>query len=401
MIAAAGNESSNADYSSPAGLDGVVTVSAVGYSRDLAPYSNFGSCVDVAAPGGDLSADANGDTYPDGVLSTMGQDDGSYTYEFSNGTSMSAPHVAGVVALMKSVNPDLSPEDFDLLLAGNHPGTTISITDDLGDSGRDDRYGYGLIDAFGAVQAAAEIIGLSTVDVPVIKVLPRDVDFASDLTSASLTAQNSGVDTLVVTSVTPSESWLGVTPSSGGEGDYTITVDRGGMEDGVYSGAVDFDSNGGTTSISVRMTVGTPAASGGDVGAVYVLLLDLEAFASVDQVLTTASDGYAFAFTDVLPGEYGLFAGTDMDNDGYIDNEGEAVGGYPTLLDSQVVDANQNRTGLVFSASFLINVQTPGVAASSGRDTPPHPADPQSAGSALDGKTPGFKRLSTATHPIR
>jgi len=359
VIAAAGNESSNADFSSPAGLDGVVTVSAVGYTSQLAPYSNFGSCIDVTAPGGDLSADANGDTYTDGVLSSMGHDDGSFTYDFSNGTSMAAPHVAGVAALMKSVNPDLSPEDFGLLLAGNHPGTTIAITDDLGQTGRDDDYGYGLISAFAAVQAAADIAGVSTIDAPVIRALPRVLDFGSDLTSSTVTVRNAGVDTLEVTSVTTSDSWLFVTPASGGDGEYTVSVDRGGLADGVYSGSVEFVSNGGTASVSVRMNVGEQGATGGDIGAVYVLLLDLEVFATIEQEIATASNGYTFNFIDVPPGEYAIFAGTDMNNDTYIDDEGEALGGYPTLLDSQVLDAYQDRAGLTFGVSFLINVQKP------------------------------------------
>ena len=69
FVAAAGNEaSSQPQY--PASFAGVISVSAVGPTRTLAPYSNFGSTIDVAAPGGDFERDVDGDGYPDGVLST-------------------------------------------------------------------------------------------------------------------------------------------------------------------------------------------------------------------------------------------------------------------------------------------------------------------------------------------
>ena len=359
VIAAAGNEASNANFTSPAGLDGVVTVSAVGFTRALAPYSNFGTSVEVAAPGGDMSVDANGDTFADGVLSTLGQDDGSFVFDFSQGTSMAAPHVAGVAALMKSMNADLTPDDFDQLLAGTHPGTSIAITDDLGPPGKDESFGFGLINALNAVRAAAEIAGVGTIDRPVIKVLPGSLVFGSDSTMASLTVSNTGTDTLGVTSVTASEPWLSVNPTSGGAGTYTVSVDRSGLSDGVFTGSITFGSNGGSAVVSVRMNVGTPQVEGGDVGTLYVLIVDLENLATVGQFNATADDAYVFSFVDVPVGAYGLFAGTDMDNDSFINNEGEALGGYPTLLDSQILDVSQDRTGLVFNVTYQINVQTP------------------------------------------
>jgi serine protease len=156
---------------------------------------------------------------------------------------------------------------------------------------------------------------------------------------------------------------MAVSPTTGGEGTYTIEVDRSGLDDGVYTGTVEFSSNGGTAAVSVRMRVGSPFATGGDVGTVYVLLLDLEVFATVDQELATFAGDYTFNFTDVPPGEYGLYAGTDMNNDTYINDDGEAIGGYPTLLDPAILEVVQDRSGLTFNVAYQVNLQRPGAVA--------------------------------------
>lgn len=362
VVAAAGNESSNADLTSPAGLDGVVTVSAVGYTQTLAPYSNFGSTVDVTAPGGDMSVDANGDTYADGVLSSVGTDAGGFDYEFSQGTSMASPHVAGVAALMKSVDPNLTPDDFDQLLAGTHPQSTIRITDDLGQPGRDNSYGYGLINAYNAVRAASELAGGTANNTPLLRVVPTNVDFGGDLTSAELTVTNDGTDALSVTGITASDSWLSVSPTTGSDGTYTVSVDRTGLADGIYTGTLTFQSNGGSRTVSTRLTVGSVQQGGGDVGTVYVLIVDLNDLTTVAQFNASPADGYVFSFPALPVGTYGLFAGTDLNNDSLISDDGEAVGGYPTLLDPQALDASQDQSGITFSVSYSVNVQTPATA---------------------------------------
>ena len=64
---------------------------------------------------------------------------------------MASPHMAGVVSLMKSVYSGMKQDDFEaILISGN-------ITEDLGDSGRDDIFGFGLINAKKAVEYAKQI----------------------------------------------------------------------------------------------------------------------------------------------------------------------------------------------------------------------------------------------------
>ncbi len=359
VITAAGNSAGNADLSFPGGISGVVNISAVDQSRFLAPYSNYGTTVAACAPGGNLDMDFDGDGAGDGVLSTLKNDDGRYTYAFYDGTSMAAPHVAGVAALMKSVHPDLTPLDFDRLLAGTHPGTSLRIVDDLGITGRDTFYGYGLINARNAVRAAAEIAGSSVGDTPVLRVLPQDISLGSMLSSADVVVSNVGGGTLDVTGVTSLATWISVSPTSGGEGTYEISVTRAGLADGVYSGSVTFISNGGSAGVTVRMTVGSVAATGGSVGTLYVLLVDPFTLDSIRQDETNASSRYAFSFTNIPQGRYRLYAGSDMNNDGYIDDEGEAFGGYPVLSSSEILSLTGDVTGLSFSANYQINVQKP------------------------------------------
>ena len=87
------------------------------------------------------------------------------------GTSMAAPHIAGVASLMKEIYPSLTPEDFDSALALG------IMTVDVGTSGKDVEYGYGLIDANKALQTAEGLTSGALTDFPpVLRLTTNEVD---------------------------------------------------------------------------------------------------------------------------------------------------------------------------------------------------------------------------------
>jgi len=128
LVAATGNDATD-QPGYPAAYKEVFGVSAIDHNRQRADFSNFGDYVDVVAPGVDIPS-----TY---IYSD---------YAALSGTSMACPHVAALAALIRSVNPRLSPDDVMKIMRKS--------AIDLGDQGKDTLYGYGMINVNAALTQA-------------------------------------------------------------------------------------------------------------------------------------------------------------------------------------------------------------------------------------------------------
>ncbi|MEH6567834.1 MAG: S8 family peptidase [Halioglobus sp.] len=356
IVAAAGNEATNTP-GYPASYDGVISVSAVDSQRRAAPYSNFGNRIDIAAPGGNNGIDINGDGYPDGVLSTGGSLAASgtvnFVYSFSNGTSMASPHVAGVMALMKSVNPDLTALDIDALLQSG------DLSDDLGAPGRDNIFGHGLINAQRAVVAALSAAGNPPAQNPRLGASSTLLNFGSAGESLSLLLQNSGRGDLGPVAVTTSEDWVQLRAeniNNNGVGTYLVSVDRADLASGIYNAKISATSRVNTVEVDILVSV-VDETTGGDVGLIYLLLINNETQEAVAQFGASATSGlYPYRFNNIPPGSYEFFAGTDADNDLLICDAGEACGAYLTTDQPVLIELESNLEGIAFPIEYRVAI---------------------------------------------
>ncbi|MFU8814415.1 MAG: S8 family serine peptidase [Pseudomonadales bacterium] len=377
VVASAGNEARDVP-TYPASYDGVISVAASNSAGNRAAYSNFGPLVDVAAPGGD-GIDRTGDGRPDRVASTIGVGGGDQSVEFAygllQGTSMAAPHVAGVIALMKSIHPTLTPAQFDALLAAGR------LTDDAGTPGRNDEFGWGIINARMALQAALEALGEQGASPgAIVSVSTGSLNFQAFTQELDFAVSNLG-SAAVNVSVSSNQPWLTVAPTgiaADGTGRYRAEVVRAGLDDGSYAGtisiATDDDSVAGRT-IQVLMLVTSPDVDA-DAGQHYVLLVDADDGTTAAAEIVTAQAGeYHFKILDVPPGRYLLFAGTDLNDDDFICDGGEACGAYPSLANPSILNVDARQQPVIEALSFASEFRTTATTTSTAADGSTSPDD--------------------------
>ena len=296
-----------------------------------------------------------------GIWSTIGSRDGETFgsgYAAYNGTSMATPHVAGVVSLMRDIYPDMTPLQLDASIASE------LLNDDVGDPGYDNEFGYGRLDAYKAVETAEALANGLEVSFPARLSLSTDaLNFGVSGTQAVVSAYNAGDGTLSITSVQSSSVNVVVSgPSSAdGLGDYTITLDRGNLGEGVYQETVQFVSDSNTKDLEVQYEVFPEnIPTDPNAGRMQIVLYDVnsENVFEISGGVDAANGEYSFTLNDIPPAVYSFITGTDMDNDGEICGNGEACSVWPNSQEPDFLIVNQAYSGLVLTTEYQAEVTT-------------------------------------------
>jgi serine protease len=377
VVAAAGSLADNtrgqaAEVQQPANCAGVIAVGAVDSDRQPSPYANTGAALVAMAPGGDLGTGStlltDTNVAPEGIFSTLihHTGDGQRVAGVGplQGSSMAAPQVSGVLALMRHVNPALTPEDIDALFAAGQ------LTNDLGAPGRDHQHGWGMINALKAVNAALQPhdtsgagTGTVTAGAATLGLQPARLDLGSLRSTATLDLVVTGGRRpppagTTVTAVRSSHPALTLRP---GIADTRLSLHRQLVEvdrrllprDGTHSFTVTFTLNTGavlTVPVSVERMAGS-ASSGPGFGPAYVTLSDPDNGHVLHTLLVHAVQGrYRWQLDGYRRARVVVRAGTDPDNRGHLCGVVQPCGVWTAaegqVGTAQVLTLDGDRSGL-------------------------------------------------------
>ncbi len=321
LVIAAGNAGVDASGTIPCIQQNVICVGATRFSGTRASYSNFGAPVHVMAPGGEMIEDANGDGEPDGVLSTLrDSSNNNAVLGYLQGTSMACPHVAGVVALMKGVNPGLTVAQAKMFLTQTaNPASKCN-----------EGCGAGMVNAQAAVLAAK---GQAPSGPAKLSANTTDLFFVNGALTVTLGLSNTGGMPLTVNAAAGGAAasalsfpkGASITLAGGASGGIDVTANLAGLMDGTQVAAVNLTSNGGNLTINAKIKKGGPSGRPGEVG--LISKNSMGEWKVAKAVTVTAADGYKYQL-DGPPGTYFVLGVIDDNGNGAFDT-GESVGLYP------------------------------------------------------------------------
>jgi len=322
FVASAGNDG-NSMSSYPASCPGVISVAAIDKDFNRAPYSQYNANVDIAAPGGFTDfGDRNGDGVSDGVYAWGNQNE----LKAIQGTSMASPHVAGAIALMKSVQPTLTYDDVSSILASG------GMTNDIGSVGRDNLFGHGSLDV---AKAISSLSNFNSETANTFGSLSQSrYDFGSSEVSIDMKLSKYGSGDLKVTGLTADNTeGLSYTYEADAEGfgDYVISLDRSVYENGTFHNAIYFKFDNNTYARGyITYNVGPEPPLGSlELAVIGIRDSSGEYIASKSQRLDLTSGTADFTFTDLKPGPYDIVIATDIDSDGLSCSRGEFCRYFP------------------------------------------------------------------------
>lgn len=309
IVAAAGNTGKETAFY-PAFYPEVVAVGATNLLDERADYSTTGDHVLLAAPGGDMEEDLDGDGEPDGVLSTVVRPLQGPTLERKAGTSMAAPHVSAAAYLLKSAVPSLTAAQITAYLAAS--------AHDLGPPGRDPETGYGRLDVKAALDLA---LGQGAGSPDPFAISPVRLSG----TGGRFAVVNRGGGSLQVLSVASDVPWIVPKVSSGSAPlDLEIEAHPEILAAGTYESTLTVVTDAGTLELPVRLIVdGNEPLLVDEAKVVAVDVVDgvVRAQMTIDE---TSAQG--FDFEGIPEGTYVIYAVTDLDRDGMGGEEHDWIG---------------------------------------------------------------------------
>ncbi|MCL7454773.1 MAG: S8 family serine peptidase, partial [Anaerolineae bacterium] len=223
----------------PALYDSVIAVAATDANDQRASFSSTGDQVELAAPGVSVFSTWNdADSYANPQPVCREEEGGQACYKYGSGTSMASPHVAGTAALILAAHPGWTNDQVRARLQ--------ATADDLGDTGWDPHYGYGLVDAAEAAAAPAN-------EPPMVSITsPAD---GSSFGSGDTILFTGTASDLEDGDLTDSLAWTSSIDGPIGMGGSVSAT----LSDGTHAVTASVtDSGGRTASASIGITVGTP-----------------------------------------------------------------------------------------------------------------------------------------------